>query len=92
MVLTHTVPHVSLLQKGVYPKRLVEAGFYGSSLMGLLPAVDARKKIALWVFGHSHAGADATIEHVNYQSHPRRVHRGLGVVLCFFIFSDFDWD
>jgi hypothetical protein len=28
-------------------------------------------KLALWVFGHSHSGADATLGHVRYLSHPR---------------------
>ncbi len=71
VVVTHTVPHRSLLRKGVYPKALIEAGFYGSSMMEAVPEADVNRKIALWCFGHSHAGADATLGHVRYLSHPR---------------------
>ena len=71
VLLTHTVPHRALLRKGVYPRALLDAAFYGSSLMERVPAVDAARKIALWGFGHSHAGADATLGHVRYVSQPR---------------------
>ena len=71
VVLTHTVPHRDLLLKGVYPKLLLDSAFYGNSLMEHIPALDTQHKLALWVFGHSHAGADATRGHVRYVSHPR---------------------
>ena len=71
VVLTHTVPHRSLLRKGVYPKSLLDAAFYGNSACEALPALDTGRKIALWAFGHSHAGADAQLGHVRYLSHPR---------------------
>ena len=71
VVATHTVPHHSLLRKGVYPKDLEDAAMYGSSLMERIPEVDAQNKIALWVFGHSHAGGDTRIGHIHYLGHPR---------------------
>lgn len=74
VVLTHTVPHRALLRKAVYPRSLLEAAFYGSSLMEAVPALDVQRKIALWCFGHSHAGAEAALSHaphVRYLSHPR---------------------
>ena len=71
VVATHTVPHHTLLRKGVYPKDLEDAAMYGSSLMEKIPEVDTAKKIALWVFGHSHAGGDARIGHIQYLGHPR---------------------
>ncbi len=71
VIVTHTVPHRDLLRKGVYPRSVLDAAFYGSSAMEAVPALDPRRKIALWVFGHSHAGADDTIGHVRYLSHPR---------------------
>ena len=71
VLLTHTVPHRQLLRKGVYPRSLLDAAFYGSSLMERVPALDTSRKIALWGFGHSHAGADATLGHVRYLSQPR---------------------
>ena len=71
VVVTHTVPHRALLRKGVYPRAVLDAAFYGNSAMERVPELDAARKIALWVFGHSHAGADATIGHVRYVSHPR---------------------
>ena len=71
VLLTHTVPHRALLRKGVYPRSLLDAAFYGSSLMERVPALDVSRKIALWGFGHSHAGADATLGHVRYLSQPR---------------------
>jgi hypothetical protein len=73
VVLTHTVPHCELLQKGVYPRRDLDCAFYGSSLMARVPTLDVRRKIAFWGFGHSHAGGDARVGdgHVRYLSHPR---------------------
>jgi hypothetical protein len=40
VVMTHTVPHRNLLRKGVYPRALLDAAFYGSSLMEAIPALD----------------------------------------------------
>jgi hypothetical protein len=71
VVATHTVPHRSLLQKGIYPKNVADAAYYGSSLMERIPALDSRRKIALWVFGHSHAGGNLRIGHILYRGHPR---------------------
>jgi hypothetical protein len=73
VVLTHTVPHRELLRKGVYPRSLLDAAFYGSSLSERVPALDVRRKIAFWCYGHSHVGGDAHVGdgHVRYLSHPR---------------------
>jgi len=71
VVVTHTVPHRQLLRKGLYPKALIEAGYYGCSAMEAVPEADVRRKIALWCFGHSHVGADARLAHIHYLSHPR---------------------
>lgn len=43
VVVTHTVPHRSLLRKGVYPRALLDAAFYGSSLMEAIPALDGAR-------------------------------------------------
>jgi hypothetical protein len=71
VILTHTVPRCELLRKGVYPRGAVDAAFYGNSRMEGVPALDTSCKIALWHFGHSHAGADAQLGHIRYLSHPR---------------------
>ena len=72
VVVTHTVPHRSLLEKGIYPVELLDAAFYGNSRMeGLATEGAGAPKLALWVYGHSHSGASSRIGGVRYESNPR---------------------
>jgi hypothetical protein len=71
VIVTHTVPHRSLLQKGIYPVELLDAAFYGNSRMEGLVQETGAQKVKLWVYGHSHSGASARVGGVRYESNPR---------------------
>lgn len=73
VIFTHTVPRIDLLVGPDHPYYLLN-GSYGNSLMEEIPRWDAKKKIKVWAYGHTHYSGDRLIDGIRYVCNARGYH------------------